>query len=45
MHVKEMGLEGMDGIDLAQDRGCCESCNERSGSIKCVEFLDYPSRY
>jgi hypothetical protein len=33
---------GMDWIAMAQDRaGCCECCDEISGSIKCREFLDY----
>jgi hypothetical protein len=42
MDVEEMGLEGMDWVDLAQDQvvDCCECCNELSVSIKCVEFLD-----
>ena len=34
----------MDWIGLAQDRDtlmdACECGNERSGSVKCVEFLD-----
>ena len=25
--------------------GCFECCNELSGSIKCVEFLDYLRTY
>ena len=44
MDVREVGWEGMNWVDLAQDRGrwmgCCECCNELSGSIKCGEFLD-----
>ena len=35
---------GVDWIGLAQKRGrvagCCECCNESSGSVKCGEFLD-----
>ena len=37
-------MRGMDWIDLAQDMdkvvGFCESGDERSGSIKCGEFLE-----
>ena len=43
MGVQEMRWEGMDWIDLAQDRelgGGCEWGNEPSGFIKCREFLD-----
>ena len=38
MDLKEVGCEGMDWIDLAQDTS--ERGNESSGSIKCGEFLD-----
>jgi len=44
MNHQEVGWEGMDWIDLAQNRGqvqtFCECSNEPSGSIKCGEFLD-----
>ena len=44
MDLQEVGYGGMDWIELTQDRdqvaGCCEFDNERSGSIKCGEFLD-----
>ena len=43
MDLQEVGCEGMDWIELAQDRdmvGSCECGNEPSGSIKCGEFLD-----
>jgi hypothetical protein len=37
--LREIGWDGMDWIDLAQDRdqfeGSCEQGNEPSGSIKC----------
>jgi hypothetical protein len=42
--VREIGWDGMDWIDLAQDRdpveGSCEHGNEPSGSIKCWEVLE-----
>jgi hypothetical protein len=37
MYLKEMGWDDMYWVQLAQDRdelGCCEHCNEWSGSIK-----------
>jgi len=34
------GGGGIDWMGLAQDRDTCECGNERSGSIKCGEFLD-----
>ena len=41
---QEVGCEGMDWIELAQDteqvEGSCECGNEPSSSIKCGEFLD-----
>jgi len=49
MDLKESGWEGMDCIDLAQDRkktlGSCEGSNESSGSIKCREFLNQLRNY
>ena len=42
--IQEVGWDGMDRIDVAQDRnkmaGTYECGNEPSGSIKCGEFLD-----
>jgi len=41
MDLKDVGCEGMDCMDLAQDRNrWCEWGNEPPGSIKCGEFLD-----
>jgi hypothetical protein len=44
MEIQEVGWEGMDWIDMAQDRdrwrALCECGNEPSGSIKRGEFLD-----
>jgi hypothetical protein len=37
MDLIEIGWDGMDWIDLAQDR----DGNESSGSIKCWEFLEW----
>jgi hypothetical protein len=42
--LKEIGWDGMDWIDLAQDReleGSCEHGNESLGSIKCWEVLEW----
>jgi hypothetical protein len=43
MDLGEIRWDGMDWIDLAQDRvpveGSCEHGNERPGSIKCWEVL------
>jgi len=47
MDLHEVGFGRMDWIDLAQDKGqvgggtCKRGGNEPSGSIKCVEFLDW----
>jgi hypothetical protein len=41
MDLREIGWDGMDWIDLAQDRGSCERGNEPSGSIKCWEVLEW----
>jgi hypothetical protein len=45
MDLREIGWDGMDWIDLAQDRdtveGSCEHGNELSGSIKCWEILEH----
>jgi len=42
--LQEVGCEGMDWIELAQERwqvaGTCECGNEPSGSKKCGEILD-----
>ena len=44
MYLQEVGCEGMDWTELAQDRGqvagTCDCGNEPSGSVKCGEFLD-----
>jgi hypothetical protein len=44
MDLREIGLGGMDWIDLAQDRdkwkGSCEHGNESSGSIIFWEVLE-----
>jgi hypothetical protein len=39
MDLREIGWDGMDWIDLAQD-GSCEHGNEPSGSMKCWEVLE-----
>jgi hypothetical protein len=43
MDLREIGWDGMDWIDLAQDwdqlEGSCEHGNEHAGSIKCQEVL------
>jgi hypothetical protein len=42
MEFQEVGCEGMDWIDVVQDRdvaGSCEYGNEPPGSKKCGEFL------
>jgi hypothetical protein len=42
--IFRVGWEAVDWIDLAQDKeqvaDTCKCGNERSGSIKCGEFLD-----
>jgi hypothetical protein len=42
MNIQEVGVEGMDWIDLAQNRDkCfCECGSESSVSIQCEEFLE-----
>jgi hypothetical protein len=42
--VREIGWDGMDWIDLAEDRDqwrACEHSNEPLGSIKCWEVLEW----
>ena len=42
MKLLEVGWEGMDWIDLAEDRDSCrtlECSNELSESVKCGEFI------
>jgi hypothetical protein len=43
MDIKSIGWDGVDWIDLIQDRnrcaGCCEKGGDFSVSIKCREFL------
>jgi hypothetical protein len=45
MDLRDIGWNGMDWIDLVQDRdpvgGSCEHGNEPSGSIKCWEVLEW----
>jgi hypothetical protein len=41
MNPREIGWDGMDWIDLAQDRDHSEHSNEPPGSIKCWEFLEW----
>ena len=38
IHLQDVGWEGMDQIDLAEDRDRC--INETSGSIKSRDFLE-----
>jgi hypothetical protein len=43
MRLREIGWDGMNWIDLTQDRDkwcSCEHCDESSGSIKCWEVFD-----
>jgi hypothetical protein len=39
MDLREIGWDGMDWIDLAEE-GSCERSNEPSGSVKCWEVLE-----
>jgi hypothetical protein len=39
--LRDIGWDGMDLINLAQDRDQCEHGNEPSGSIKCWEVLEW----
>jgi hypothetical protein len=43
--LREIGWDGMDWIDLVQNRdhwgGLCEHGNESSGSLICWEFLEW----
>jgi hypothetical protein len=43
MDVREIVWDGMDWIDLAQDRnkGSCEHGNEPTGLMKCWEFFEW----
>jgi hypothetical protein len=42
MDLREIGWDGMDWIDLAQDReGSCEKGDEPSGFIKCWEVPEW----
>jgi hypothetical protein len=41
MDLREIGWDGMDWIDLAQEEGSCGHCNKPSGSIKCWEVLEW----
>jgi hypothetical protein len=40
INVKEIIWDGMDWIDLVQDRYKCEHANEPSGSLKFCEVLE-----
>jgi hypothetical protein len=40
MNLREIGWGGLGWSDLVQE-GSCEHGNECSGSIKCLEFLEY----
>lgn len=39
MGSQEIGLEGVDGFDLAQGRDVTASTQRLSGCVKCIEFL------
>jgi hypothetical protein len=39
--LREIGWDGMDWINLAQDKDPCEHGNEPSGSLKCWEVLEW----
>ena len=49
INLQEVGREGMNWIDLAQDRGqvagACECGNVPSGSLKYGDFLDFLRNY
>jgi hypothetical protein len=40
MVLREVGWDGRDWIDLAQEEGLCERGDEPPGSIKCWEVLE-----
>jgi hypothetical protein len=40
MDLREIGWDGINWIDLAQDMGSCEHGNEPTGSTKCWEVLE-----
>jgi hypothetical protein len=40
MYLREVGWDGRDWIDLAQEKGLCELGDEPPGSIKCWEVLE-----
>jgi hypothetical protein len=40
MDLQEVKFEGMNSIDVAQDRGTCECDKEPLGSIKYGKLLD-----
>ena len=42
MHLQKVGwrVVGMDWVTVAQDKDIYDCTDERSGSIKCGEFLD-----
>jgi hypothetical protein len=39
MDLREIGWDGMDWIELAQDRGSCEHGDEPSGSLKLLAIF------
>jgi hypothetical protein len=41
MDLREIGWDGVDWIDVAQDKDSCEHGNEPSGSIKYWEVLKW----
>jgi hypothetical protein len=45
MDLREIGWDGVDWVDLVQDKGplegSCEHGDEPSGSIKCWEVLEW----
>jgi hypothetical protein len=40
MDLREIGWDGVDWIDMVQDRNQCKHGIEPSGSIKCWGFLE-----